>query len=96
MLFHRWLLEPPNQATSSRSSVRLKQIAFWCGSLFRTLRKLSGVLGVPLGVFITGLENGERDGVTRDELLKRLAWLLAERYTEPEAQPICGFVAALR
>ena len=63
----------------------------------RTLQRLSGAMGLPLSSFLVGLENdGQDQGVSKLELLDRLGNLLADRYTEPEAQALCSFVSSLR
>lgn len=62
----------------------------------RTLLRLSAVMELPLSAFLVGLEDSQDQGVSRLELLERIGNLLAERYTESEAQAVCSFVAALR
>ena len=63
----------------------------------RTLQRLSTAMELPLSAFIVGLENDVKtQGVSKHELLERLGNLLADLYTEPEAQALCQFATSLR
>lgn len=73
----------------------------YCGEIERgrkdpslkTLAKLARALDVPLRDLIAPLENTHP--VTREELLQRIAAVLQETYSEPEAAAILRYIATL-